>query len=178
MRRRSIWYWRWDLLLTVLLSAGIAFGAQYLYEQTLEEGYQAYLEKNAAEEGSVGAVASEDIPLAETLADMENNEYFTMEMDSITLNSNSPGGYIDGLFWHIFQLEDGTRIAAKVNSDSVVYREEGEAPMTASYARLPIGTLARESLTDDQLEELNKYITDFSTDAPYHSLCKDRKSVV
>ena len=52
----------------VLLSAGIAFGAQYLYEQTLEEGYQAYLEKNAAEEGSVGAVASEDIPLAETLA--------------------------------------------------------------------------------------------------------------
>ena len=38
MRRRSIWYWRWDLLLTVLLSAGIAFGAQYLYEQTLEEG--------------------------------------------------------------------------------------------------------------------------------------------
>ena len=55
MRRRSIWYWRWDLLLTVLLSAGIAFGAQYLYEQTLEEGYQAYLEKNAAEEGSVGA---------------------------------------------------------------------------------------------------------------------------
>ena len=121
MRRRSIWYWRWDLLLTVLLSAGIAFGAQYLYEQTLEEGYQAYLEKNAAEEGSVGAVASEDIPLAETLADMENNEYFTMEMDSITLNSNSPGGYIDGLFWHIFQLEDGTRIAAKVNSDSVVY---------------------------------------------------------
>ena len=157
MRRRSIWYWRWDLLLTVLLSAGIAFGAQYLYEQTLEEGYQAYLEKNAAEEGSVGAVASEDIPLAETLADMENNEYFTMEMDSITLNSNSPGGYIDGLFWHIFQLEDGTRIAAKVNSDSVVYREEGEAPMTASYARQPIGTLARESLTDDQLEELNKY---------------------
>ena len=52
MRRRSIWYWRWDLLLTVLLSAGIAFGAQYLYEQTLEEGYQAYLEKNAAEEGT------------------------------------------------------------------------------------------------------------------------------
>ena len=36
MRRRSIWYWRWDLLLTVLLSAGIAFGAQYLYEQTLD----------------------------------------------------------------------------------------------------------------------------------------------
>ena len=29
--------------------------------------------------------------------------------------------------------------------------------MTASYARLPIGTLARESLTGDQLEELNKY---------------------
>ena len=164
MRRRSIWYWRWDLLLTVLLSAGIAFGAQYLYEQTLEEGYQAYLEKNAAEEGSVGAVASEDIPLAETLADMENNEYFTMEMDSITLNSNSPGGYIDGLFWHIFQLEDGTRIAAKVNSDSVVYREEGEAPMTASYARLPIGTLARESLTDDQLEELKGSLEDLQAE--------------
>ena len=154
--RRSIWRLRWDLLLTVLVSFALASGAQWLANRQAPDRYADYQAEHAAEAGTVGAPAAEDLPRAATLADMEEHALFTMEMGSVAFISNSPGGYIDGLFWNIFTLEDGTRIAAKVNGNAVVYREDPENSLN-QLAVLPVGTLVHEDLTPAQLEVLDQY---------------------
>lgn len=153
----GLWALRWDIFLTVVLAFFLGCGAQWCADQLAHGRYEAYQADHAAEAGTIGAPAEESTVRAKTLADMENNEFFTMEMGHVTYISNSPGPWIDGFLWHIFELEDGARIAAKVNGDSVVYRDTSEGYMISKDAILPIGTLVWETLTQEQIEAMDQY---------------------
>lgn len=153
----GLWALRWDIFLTVLLAFLLGSGAQWCANQLAHGRYEAYQAEHAAEEGTVGAPAADDLVRAKTMADLENNQFFTLEMDHVTYISNSPGPWIDGFRWSIFTLEDGTRIAAKVNGNSVVYRDTSVGYIISKEAILPIGTLIREPLTDEQIEAMDQY---------------------
>lgn len=153
----GLWMLRWDIFLTVILAFFLGMGAQWCANRLAHGRYEAYQAQHAAEAGAIGAPATDDLVRARTLADMEKNQLFTMEMGHVTYISNSPGPWIDGLRWCIFTLDDGTRIAAKVNGDSVVYVDRSEGYMTSKDAVLPIGTLVREPLTEEQVKAMDQY---------------------
>lgn len=148
---------RWDIFLTVVLAFLLGNGGQWCANQLAPGRYEAYQEEHAAEAGTIGAPATNDLVRAKTLADMERNQFFTMQMGHVTYISNSPGPWIDGFRWSIFTLDDGARIAARVNGDSVVYVDTSEGYMISKDAILPIGTLVREPLTQDQIEAMDQY---------------------
>lgn len=156
-RTGGLWMLRWDIFLTVILAFLLGSGAQWCANQLAHGRYEAYQAEHAAEEGTIGAPADDDLVRARTLADMEKNRFFTMEMGHVTYISNSPGPWIDGFRWSIFTLDDGARIAARVNGDSVVYVDTSEGYMTSKNAVLPIGTLVREPLTDEQIKAMDQY---------------------
>lgn len=153
----GLWMLRWDIFLTVVLAFFLGIGARWCANQLAHGRYEAYQAEHAAEEGTIGAPAADNLVRARTLADMKKNQLFTMEMGHITYISNSSGPWIDGFRWNIFTLEDGERIAAKVNGDSVVYVDTSVGYMTSSDAVLPIGTLVREPLTQEQIEAMEQY---------------------
>ncbi len=153
----GLWALRWDIFLTVLLAFLLGSGAQWCANQLAHGRYEAYQAEHAAEAGTVGAPATDGLVRAKTMADLENNQFFTLEMGQVTYISNSPGPWIDGFRWSIFTLDDGTRIAAKVNGDSVVYRDTSVGYITSSDAILPVGTLVYEELTDEQIEAMDQY---------------------
>lgn len=153
----GLWALRWDIFLTVVLAFLLGTGAQWCADRLAHGRYEAYQAEHAAREGTVGAPAEDGTVRARTLADMEKNTLFTMEMGHVTYISNSPGPWIDGFRWNIFELEDGARIAARVNGDSVVFRDTSVGYMVSSDAVLPIGTLVWEPLTQEQLEAMEPY---------------------
>lgn len=93
--------------------------------------YPVYLADRTLGEGSVGAPSSDDTPVAESVADMERLERFTLVTTGVVLKYDTIND--QGTVYHRITLPSGEKIVARINQRNL--QKTGEP----GVYRLPVG---------------------------------------
>ncbi len=114
----------WATALTLLLSlaAGLWIGPLV---------YRLLYGAEALEEGGPGSEASWKTPVAQSIADMEQNDRFTLITTGTALNQDTVTD--NGVVYHLLALPSGERVVLRINRKAI--QEMG----TVGYYRLPVG---------------------------------------
>ncbi len=142
MRRQSL---RFDIWLCLLLSFLLSLGTEKIAKSILVEKYEEHKEEHKVETDEIGGKAGEDIFRAQNIEDLLNHETFTVVSPGIEYR-NKGAGYYKGMYLHALTLPSGEKVAARINSDSVVH--EGDSIYSGDNI-LPVGKLIYEDLSQD-----------------------------
>lgn len=142
MRRQSL---RFDMWLCLLLSFLVSLGTEKIAKSYFEKKYEDHKEEHKVENGEIGGIAGEDIFRAQTIEDLLSHNTFTVVSPGIEYR-NKGAGYYKGMYLYTLTLPSGEKVAARINSDSVVH--EGDM-YSKGDSILPVGRLIHEDLTQD-----------------------------
>ena len=141
-----------SIFVAIIPAAIIAFLLSISLESVV---YQAQMGMVDLSEGSIGSQAGEDIPVAQSIADMVKMDEFTVEVS--VLNSTLP---LDGTYYYKVFMPSGEIVAALVNQDAVQEFED------EYKVRLPIGKWVEWKHSAKEKKEYESYyqgsLTDFS----------------
>ena len=137
---------RFDIWACLGLSFLLSMGVEKVVEKQVEKTYESYVEEHTVEDGNIGGKADEDVPRAESVDDLLENETFTIVSDGIAY-MNRGGGYHGNYYFHAVTLPSGEKIAAIINQDSVT--KTGETIYDGDSI-LPVGKIVYEDLTKDE----------------------------
>lgn len=151
MRRRL----RFDIWLSLLLALPIMLGIVWLFNHAVFPAlYESYAASNAGEAGTVGAPAAGDTFRARTLDEMLEHGTFTFGGDLYAVLNNG-GPFYKSRRWEALELEDGSRIAARINHDAI--RDDGEPGLYSHDILLPVGTIVHGELPAELVEGFAPY---------------------
>ncbi|MCI8498288.1 MAG: hypothetical protein HFG33_02690 [Bacilli bacterium] len=137
---------RFDMWLCLLLSVGLAFGAGKIATKIFEDKYEVHKEEQKVDENEIGGKATEETFRAESIEDILSHDTFTVVSPGIEY-MNRGSGYYKGMYLHSLILPSGERVAARINSDSVIH--EGDSIYTGDSI-LPVGRVIKEDLTKEK----------------------------
>lgn len=143
MRRVSL---RFDIWLCLALAYLVSLIPAKILEKQLPAAYEGYVEEHTVAEGEIGGVAGESVYRAQSVADLESHETFTIVSDGIEYR-NRGAGFYNNWYMYAVTLPSGELVAACVNGDSV--QIEGETMMSGDNI-LPVGRLVYEDLTQNE----------------------------
>lgn len=137
---------RFDIWLSLLLAAGVAFGLGKAAEAAVRSSCVSYQEEHRVPAGEVGGAAGAEVPRAECVEDLLRCETFTVESPGIEYR-NRGGGYHGGACFNALTLPSGELVAARINSGAVQVAGTG---LYSGVSTLPVGRVVWEDLTEDE----------------------------
>lgn len=137
---------RFDIWLCLALSFLIASGLGKLAEQILPQKYEEYQEEHKVEVNEVGGIADSTIYRAQNIEDLLSHETFTVVSKGIEYK-NRGAGYYKGMYLYALTLPSGELVAARINSDSVVF--DGESIYDKKNTTLPVGRVMKADLKEE-----------------------------
>lgn len=143
MRRVSL---RFDIWLCLALAYVISLIPVRILEKQIPAAYEGYVEEHTVADGEIGGIAGESVFRAQSVADLESHETFTVISDGIEYR-NRGAGYYENKYMYALTLPSGELVAACVNEDSV--QPSGETIMSGDNT-LPVGRLVYEDLSQNE----------------------------
>lgn len=137
---------RFDVWLCLALGVLIGMGMGKIMESILPSIYEEYKENHKVGAGEVGGIAGDDIFRIQNIKDLFQHEKFTVLSKGIQYK-NRGAGYYKGMYLHALTLPSGELVAARINSDSIVY--DGESIYTSNVT-LPVGRIVEVNLSEEQ----------------------------
>lgn len=141
----------WDGYVCLMLSGLAAWLVGEGVRAVADTTYAGYVEEHMVAEGDVGGIAGEDVFRAESIADLLENDTFTVISPGTQYIGRgaayyevSPG---ERIYMRELQLPSGEMVAAHINGDNV--QRQGEA-FVDEVSILPVGCVVYEDLTQDQ----------------------------
>ena len=139
IRRRFL---RFDVWLCLLFSVLLAIGAGKIANKILPQKYEEYKTEHKVDTGEVGGIADDAIFRAQNIEDLLSHDTFTVVSPGIEYRDKG-AGYYKGYYMYALTLPSGERVAARINSDSVV--NDGE--YFTGNSTLPVGRIIKADLT-------------------------------
>lgn len=120
--------WLQTLLLMAVSAILLALGVEFFLGPSL---YRLFVADHTPALGAVGTAAGADIPIAESIADMERMDRFTLITTGTVLKYDTIND--QGTIYHRLTLPSGERVVAHINRTAL--QETG----TVGHYRLPVG---------------------------------------
>lgn len=137
---------RFDFWLCLLLSVGLALGAEKIATTVLNDKYEAYKEEHQVEDGEIGGKAKDDTFRAENIEDLLSHDTFTIISHGIEY-MNKGSGFYKNFYMYALTLPSGEKVAARINTESVIH--EGDS-LYSGDAILPVGKVIKEDLSKEK----------------------------
>lgn len=138
---------RFDLWICLALGFLASLGVEALATNILAEQYEEHKAEHIVATGEIGGIATAETFRAESVADLENHETFTVISPGIEYR-NRGSGYYGGMYLHALTLPSGEIVAARINTDSVTKADGSDSPY-GGESILPVGRLIREDLNSN-----------------------------
>ncbi len=161
----------WDGYACLLLTTMAVFLARGGTKAVVNMTYADYVEEHTAAEGEVGGIAGDDVFRAESVADLLENDTFTVVTPGTQYTEgNAYYEFSSGLRVNMkgLELPSGERVAAYINHENV--QQQGET-FEDTVSILPVGCIVYEDLSQDPtfLEHIQSFsrpldYTDFYVD--------------
>ncbi len=142
MRRQSL---RFDIWLCLLLSFLISLGTEKIAKSILDKKYEEHKEEHKVATDEIGGIAGDEIFRAQNIEDILSHETFTVVSPGIEYR-NKGAGYHNGMYLYALTLPSGEKVAARINSDSVI--QKGDSIYSGDNI-LPVGHLIYDDLSQD-----------------------------
>ena len=143
MRRTSL---RFDIWVCLALAYLISLLPVKIVEKLMPAQYENYVEEHTVSDGEIGGAAGESVFRAQSVADLESHETFTIVSDGIEYR-NRGAGYYGSWYMHAVTLPSGELVAACVNEDAV--QQMGDDIFSGDNI-LPVGRLVYEDLSENE----------------------------
>lgn len=137
---------RFDIWLCLLCGVLLAWGVEKVATEVLTKKYEGYKQEHKVDEGEIGGIAGEDIFQAQNIEDLFQHDTFTVISPGIEYR-NKGAGYYGGMYLYALTLPSGERVAARINSDSVISSSDS---IFSGDSTLPVGRIVKEDLTKDK----------------------------
>ncbi len=142
MRYRNL---RFDIWLCLLLSVLVAIGIGKVTNNILTNNYEKHKQEHKVGVNEVGGIAGDDIFRAQNIKDILSHDLFTVVSPGIEYR-NRGAGYHKGYYMYALTLPSGEKVAARINSDSVV--NDSDSIFTGN-STLPVGRVVMDDLSND-----------------------------
>ncbi len=143
---RRIHILRFDIWLCLLFSVLLGAGAGKIANNILEKKYETYTEEHKVDANEIGGKATEDIFRAQSVEDLLSHDTFTIVSPGIEYR-NKGAGYYKGMYLYAVTLPSGEKVAARVNSDSVVSTSDS---IYSGDSILPVGRIIKADLSSEE----------------------------
>ena len=141
----------WDGYVCLMLAGLTAWLAGEGARAVADTTYAGYVEEHMVAEGEVGGIAGEDVLRAESIADLLENDTFTVISPGTQYMSRGAAYYElssgKRVYMRELQLPSGEIVAAHINGENV--QRQGES-FVDEISILPVGCVVYEDMTQDQ----------------------------
>lgn len=144
---------RYDMFICFLISSLLLVAINAIGDKYVEARIAASEEEKIISADEIGGQADDSIPIAKSIADMEELDRFTVELDS---DADDDGYvYVEDHLWRIIELEEsGEYILADVYQPSVQYISDEDSMWGWGYTKLyPVGELVKREITQDIIDD-------------------------
>ena len=138
---------RFDIWLCLLLGYLLSLGTGAVADRVLPARYEKQKEEHKVGAGEIGGVADEAVFRAQNVEDLLSHDTFTIVSPGIEYR-NEGAGFYDGMYLYSVKLPSGERVAARINSESVV--NDGESSSFSGNSTLPVGQVIKADLSADE----------------------------
>lgn len=137
---------RYDVFICLLIVGLLCVAANSLANRYIDKKEADTTEEKEIPASEIAGKADDTIPIVSSVADMEKQSRFTVQLED-----SGEFIYAEGQSWRILKLESGETVLADVYSPSIQFVDR-ENNMWESDALFPVGRLVEKQLSQEILD--------------------------